>query len=186
MIYWGDFVLYLFVEGPDDKRLISHLFSDIQEKQIYEYATKKQSSVSNLIKVINKNPEWEYIFFTDSDTKSAEERRNDIKNKWNDIDEERIVVVCLEIESWYYAGMSQELCNKYKIKYEKKADDVCKERFISLISKSRRTRTEILIESANNFDIKLACQRNKSFDEFYKCFLQIEKEELPLSCLIEH
>lgn len=171
MIGWGDIVLYLFVEGPDDKRLINCLFSDVQDKQFYEYARKKQSCVSNLVKTINNTPGWQYIFFADSDTKSIEQKRKDIKNKWNDLDEEKIVIVCIEIESWYYAGMSQELCEKYKIKYQTDSNNVCKENFIALISKSRRTKTEIQIEAANTFDIALARQRNESFNLFCNNYL---------------
>lgn len=62
MIGWSDFMLYLFVEGSDDRRLINKLFFNVQDKKLYEYSNKKASCVSNLIKTINNTPGWQYIF----------------------------------------------------------------------------------------------------------------------------
>ena len=177
MIGWGDNMLYLFVEGPDDERLVRFLFSNISDKKIYPYANKKNHIIANLIKAINNTPGWQYIFFVDSDTKKAEERIKDVKNKWNAIDEGRIVVVCLEIESWYYAGMRKEFCERFKVRYQTDANTVCKEQFVSFIKKSRRSKSEVLIEAVNDFDLSLAGERNASFNSFFNKYLYNNKEE---------
>lgn len=167
MTGWGDRMWYLFVEGPDDERLIASLFSNIVNKRIYQYSNKRQCDVAKFIRGINHNANWEYVFFADSDTKNIDEKRKDIKCKWRDLKEDKIVIVCIEIESWYYAGMTQELCNKYKIKYQVDANHICKEQFATLIAQSRLSRHEILIEAAAHFDVNLAQKRNCSF----KCFI---------------
>ena len=172
MIGWGDSMWYLFVEGPDDERLIASLFAATEDKRIYQYSNKRHRDVAKFIKVINQKADWKYVFFTDSDTKNPCDRKNDIKSKWPDLDEEKIIVVCIEIESWYYAGMSQALCEKYKIKYQYDANNICKEQFTTLIAQSRLSRHEILIEAATHFDINLAQRRNSSFKSFYKQYVE--------------
>ena len=48
MIGWGDNMLYLFVEGPDDERLVRFLFSNISDKKIYPYANKKNHIIAKI------------------------------------------------------------------------------------------------------------------------------------------
>lgn len=164
-------MLYIFTEGPDDERLIfNHLFKDIEDKKSILYANRKQKYISSLIKSIEKSND-DYIFFCDSDSKSVSDRRQEKMNKYNISNPEKIIVVDLEIESWYYSGASEELCKNLKIKYKYSDGNISKERLANLIKNSNYTRTEILITITNNFLKSLACERNQSFlffDNLYK------------------
>ena len=167
-------MLYLFVEGADDRRLVNVLFHNTEEKSIIEYSRRNNSSIAKFIRALNGTSD-RYIFFADSDTKSMDQRKSDIKTKFKSINEDQIVIVCIEIESWYYAGMNVELCQKNKIKFKDDANRVSKEGFLSLIKKCSLQKTEIMIEVAKMFDVDLARKRNASFSDFYDRYIKNEE-----------
>ena len=56
-------------------------------------------------------------------------------------------------------------CNKYKIKYLPRTDDVSKEKFDSMLPKNQ-THISFQREILNNFDSECAKNRNYSFEIF--------------------
>lgn len=117
-ICWVINMLYIFVEGPDDERYISRIISPLLcSTQIVRYAGMPNSKVNSFLQTISQTPSWDYIFLGDADGKTIEERRNCLTAKYTKLSPEKTFIVEYEIESWYYAGATEENCKKLKLKH---------------------------------------------------------------------
>lgn len=97
------------------------------------------------------------------------EKKREIKKEFRNIDENKIIVVIKEIESWYLAGLNDENAKKFKISPVKikTTDSITKEQFNNLIPrKFRYSRMDFMIEILKCFSIEMGRQRNKSFRYF--------------------
>ncbi|MEL4897816.1 hypothetical protein [Crocosphaera sp. Alani8] len=110
----------------------------------------------------------DYIYLADNDNATCIiEKKEIIKNRFNNIDWKTIIVVCKEIESWYYAGLTEEEFKKLGIekpgKY-KNTDNLIKEQFNRSIPKNFNSRVDFMIEvlKAYNLNTVINKQSNKS------------------------
>ena len=87
-------------------------------------------------------------------------------NKLRAVDEDRIIVVIKEIESWYCAGLRDEDLKKFKIYSSKTTDTITKDQFNKLIPKVFTSRIDFMLETLKWFSIEIAKQKNKSFSYF--------------------
>jgi len=101
--------LYIFVEGNDDERFFNKvLVPKFKEKYDYvkliKYARWKKESVNNYIKSI-KAMGADYIFVADiNNSPCITAKKERIQSIYKKIDNDKIIVVIKEIESWYLAG----------------------------------------------------------------------------------
>ncbi len=146
--------LFIWVEGPDDKRFIETViipyFKNKYDKiNIIEYAKKTTKSIENFIKSI-KSMKADYIYLADIDNiVCITEKRAKIIEQIKNIDENAIIIVCKEIESWYYAGLDEEEFKELGIKKSskyKKTDNLIKEQFDQSIPKKFNSRVDFMIE----------------------------------------
>ena len=131
--------LIIFVEGRDDMEFFTKIIKPIFEKtynwvEIRQYARFKKEYIIEFIKNI-KSTGNDYIYVTDINratciTAKKQKEQNIIKN----IDEDKIIIVIREIESWYLAGLDDEDSEKLKINSLKSTNDINKEQFNKLIS----------------------------------------------------
>lgn len=111
-------MLYVFLEGPDDERFFSKVMAALLGECHYVlYANMPNSKVNNYIKSIDQTPTSDYIFLVDGDGKSIEDRKSCIMSKYTKLSIEKVFVVQFEIESWYYAGASEDDCHKLKLRH---------------------------------------------------------------------
>ena len=100
--------LYIFVEGNDDNRffsrIVKNLFKDsYNEIEIYEYSQKTKEYIQAFLESIRKMGA-EYICQSDLDeAPCATKRKEKLREKFSSFEENRIIVVKIEIESWYLA-----------------------------------------------------------------------------------
>lgn len=159
--------LYIFVEGLDDKRFLSNFMKGCNIL-ILEYASEKKEKTESYIKSINSMPHADYLFFADSDGKTVDETKIYIKNVYGSIDTEKIVVVQYEIESWYYAGLSQEDHERLKLKkYEYNTNSLTKEMFNAKLPKLAE-RVYYMQEILRCYNIREARQRNNTVNLFFE------------------
>jgi hypothetical protein len=165
--------LFIFVEGPDDDRffnkIVKGLFKDrYNEIEILEYSRKTGEYINNFLKNIGKMGA-EYICQSDLDeVPCATERKEKLKERFSGFEENRIIVVKIEIESWYLALLDDDACRKLRIKPSeiRNTDHINKENFNSLIPKRFDSRVDFMVEILNCASIETAMQRNTSFKYF--------------------
>ena len=157
----------------DDERFFESVIKPVFKKnydyiEVRKYAQKTKKYIFNLLKTI-KSMKNSYIYFSDiNDTPCITLKKQEILKIYKNIDEDRIVVVIKEIESWYLAGLDDATCRGFGITGFDNTDDITKGRFKSLWRRSERFDSEIdfIQEILKYFDIETAKRKNKSFRYF--------------------
>ena len=170
-------ILYIWVEGDDDERFFNKiLFPKFQKKydavRIIKYAMMKKEKVNSFVESI-KSMGADYIYLTDiNDSPCITAKKEETRSKHENIDNDQIIVVAEEIESWYLAGLDNKVCKQLKIDNFANTDNVAKEEFNVLIPKKFTSRIDFMSEILKNFSIEIAKQKNNSFQylvEKYDC-----------------
>lgn len=159
-------MLYVFVEGNDDKRFILKFLNNCNV-EIIEYASDKKEKTDNFIKSIKSMPYADYLFLADADGKTIADTKAYIKSIYTNIDIDKIFVVQYEIESWYYAGLNQANHNKLRFKsYIHDTNSLTKEMFNSKLPKLS-DRIFYMQQILNCYCVQEARQRNCSINSFF-------------------
>ncbi len=163
-------MLVIFVEGETDKIFFKKL---IEPKLNYscfsyrDYAQEGKKKISSYLRSLQlmKN---DYIFVSDlDDHNDIEFKINKLKDKYNHIDEDKIVMVIKEIEGSYLAGLTKDSLKKRKIKYTKNTtDSLSKEEFEQVCKLEPANKTSYLLDILEDYDINEAMTKNKSFNDF--------------------
>ena len=161
--------LFIWVEGDDDIRFFDRIIKPVFEKkynfvEVRACAQLKKKKIANFIKSI-KAMKADYIYVADiNNSPCITAKKQKIKN----IEQNRIIIVIKEIESWYLAGLSSEDSEKFKIRPFKTTDNVNKEAFDKLRPKSFDSRLDFMLEILKYFSIEIAKEQNQSFKYFIK------------------
>lgn len=171
---------FIFVEGPDDERYIKRILSPlIGECNIVEYSTLTQKKINQFIQSVDCMASCDYIFLGDADGKTIEERKLCLLEKYQSLSPEKTFVVQYEIESWYYAGVTEAEAKKMKLKhFVLKTDMLTKENFYSKISRMSEKRI-IMDNMLEVYSLEYAVTRNDSL----KRLLSYIKKERTLSAV---
>jgi len=172
-------LLFIWVEGDDDERffnkvLVPKFLEKYSGVKIIKYATMKREKVDNFIKSI-KAMGADYIYLTDiNNSPCVTAKKEETHSKYKNIDNEKMIVVIKEIESWYLAGLDNKVCRQLKINNfaDTDTDNVTKEKFNALIPKKFTSRIDFMSEILKYFSIEIAKQKNNSFQYFvekYDC-----------------
>lgn len=164
-------MLFIFVEGSADERLLKVFYPDNQSKYI-KYSEKSYKAVNNYLRGL-KRSNLDYLFFADADKLDIEERERAVLEKYKDCEQEKIRVVQLEIESWYIAGINQKCSSALNLKYLRNTDDITKEQFNAMIPKQfKGSKIDFMLELIKCFDSNEAISKNKSFRMFFEKYKQ--------------
>ena len=178
--------LYILVEGEDDVRffgrIVKPLFvSRYDSVEIIPYASIKRVKVNNfLISMVQmKN---DYIFVADIDTESSVRDKKQILYHWySNVGGSNIVIVIIEIESWYYAGLPDEVLKKFGLPALPSTDELTKEDFNALIPPSFDSRIDFMFEILKSFSPATAARHNRSFKFFFDRYHIEDPAALPSS-----
>ena len=113
-------LLFIWVEGDDDERffnkvLVPKFLRKYSGVKIIKYATMKREKVYNFIKSI-KAMGADYIYLTDiNNSPCITAKKEETHSKYKNIDNDKMIVVIKEIESWYLAGLDNKVCRQLKI-----------------------------------------------------------------------
>lgn len=163
--------MFIWVEGDDDERFFKRIIEpDLRKKYRFvetrRYATLKKEKIDNFLRSI-KSMGADYIYVTDiNDSACVTAKKKETLSKLRNVDEERIIVVIKEIESWYLAGLSDAMAKRFGIRDLTATDAITKEQFNGLIPNKFDSRIDFLLEILNVFSIAIAKQKNKSFRYF--------------------
>lgn len=167
-------MVYVFVEGPDDERFFSKIYGEVFcNPKFIQYAGWTPVKINNFLRSIKCTNGDEYIFLGDADGKTIDEKKGILIQRYSNLDDDRLFIVQYEIESWYYAGVDQDSCQKLKLKqYIYNTDTLTKEQFNSKLPK-KSERKFIMLKLLEVYELSLAIQRNNSLSIFDSA---IEKE----------
>jgi hypothetical protein len=162
--------LHIWVEGDNDRRffenIIAPMFKNSFNKvDIIQYRQMKKQYVNAIIKKIKgKN---EYIFTKDMDFPACMTLKKDsIIKSYSNIDINKIVIVIMDIEAWYLAGLDRENCDKLKVKYFVTTDGMTKTEFDHIKPKEFTSDIDFRMEIMKRYDLDVAKLKNKSFKYF--------------------
>ena len=165
--------LYILVEGEDDVRFFGRILKPLfvsryDSVEIIPYASIKRVKVNNfLISMVQmKN---DYIFVADIDTESSVRDKKQILYHWySNVGGSNIVIVIIEIESWYYAGLTDAVLQKFGLPALPSTDEMTKEDFNALIPPSFDSRIDFMFEILKSFSFVTAARHNRSFQFFFE------------------
>ena len=163
-------MIYIFVEGDDDKNFFEKIILPIYPDylQIIEYSQRRAKDIQGYIHSINSMPDADYLFFGDEDGIGIENKKNALLNKYSFLDRKKLFIVQYEIESWYYAGVCLTDCKALKLtKYQEETNSLTKEQFYSKLP-SRINRKEIMLQMLDCYSKELAEGRNRNFYSIYR------------------
>jgi hypothetical protein len=165
-------LMALFVEGNDDERFVKRVVIPRLGGGLttfpMKYAEEPPQKVNAFIESICKT-EGSYLFFADIDEASCvTAKKAALAEVYPALSVDRIVVVCAEIEAWYYAGLPATKPPLLRGLHQLNTDHFTKEACKTLRPTAVRSRVDFLIELLKVFSFEDANQRNTSFGYFCK------------------
>ncbi len=163
--------LWVLLEGSDDERFFEKIKPTFEKKfdfvQSWKYAQEPPKKTRNFLKSI-KSMKSAYLFWADINSLPCISAKKDATKKIfsRRLDEDNIIVIIKEIESWYLAGLDNRSCKEIGISSFSNTDEITKERFNSLIPKKYDSRIDFMIEILKRFSIETAKKKNRSFNYF--------------------
>jgi len=169
--------LFIFVEGNDDDRFFQSIIVPKLEKsydniEIVNYAQMKKEKTENYLR--SAKSMGDYIFVSDiNSSPCVTEKKQKLCNEYNNLDEEKIVIVVKEIESWYLAGLDGNSLQDFRneITDHTFTETITKEDFNKLIPRKYDSRIDFMQEVLKHFSIDVAKQKSRSFKYFYENYI---------------
>lgn len=168
--------LYILVEGPSDddfaKLVLSPLFqSQYTWVQTDRYAQKNQTDLNKFIQTIPKLGA-DYIFISDLDEHPCiSTKKEKLKRKYQALDHAKIIIVKMEIEGWYLAGLPLTQIQTWKMTDYITTDTLTKEQFNAFKPKQFISNLVFMRAILKVYDPNIAQQKNQSFNYFYTKYL---------------
>ena len=171
--------IFILVEGDDDERFFDRVISPLYEQicdhvHLWKYSQQKLKKVNGFLNSIDAM-QADYIFVADmDDSPCVTAKKEQIKSQFKKLSENRILVVCREIESWYLAGLNDDSRRQIKIRRSyNNTDRISKEQFDRMMPQKFVSRIDFMQEIMKLFDRETALSKNTSFEYF----MQKYKEE---------
>ena len=168
--------LIIFVEGPDDLNFFSNIFEplfikDFENIKILTYGGKTTKSVNNYVKSI-RAMEDKLIIQADYDNSPCYTNKIEkLLEKYRRLIKEDVIISKKMIEGWYIAGLNIKVQRDIKLKKViTNTNDLDKNQFNSIIPDGK-SRSDIMKEMLNKYNLECACVQNISMDYFCKKWL---------------
>jgi predicted ATP-dependent endonuclease of OLD family len=171
--------LYLFVEGPDDKRFFNRIIRELLSLKydyikLIEYAGLSKKELIGFTRGL-KGGESDYMFVSDlNDAPCVSIRKEKIIQKYRNkqIAKEKIVVVVKKIEGWYLAGLNEDNSKRLRTGNTRNTEKIDKIAFDNARRKKFDSREDFMIELLNCYSVETATTKNRSFKYFIEKFCQ--------------
>lgn len=163
--------LFLLVEGNDDERFFSRVIRPLLMRHyvsvdIIPYASMKSSQVCRYIKGLYTMG-YDFILVADIDQEpSVPEKKQVLMARFSNLQQDRIMVIVKEIESWYLAGLDDRASAAVGMRKLKTTDFLTKEHFNRWIPAHYGSRIAFMIECLEHFSLAVAIEKNRSFRYF--------------------
>ncbi|MFC1715208.1 hypothetical protein ACFL6S_16185 [Candidatus Poribacteria bacterium] len=166
--------LLIWVEGPSDQRFFDKVIKPEFERKygrnkvhIRQYSNMNKESVIKVTDDFEANDDH-YICVRDMDkapcvsAKKQEMRKGEFEN----VPDDRIIVVIKEMEGWYLAGLNDDSCKRLGFSSLSSTDKTGKGQFKRLQRVKFGSGRDFMIEILKSFDIETAKRKNESFKYF--------------------
>jgi len=170
--------LFILVEGPDDERfckriLREHLRPKWRLNQVVPYAHENAEFVSRLVDAIKSGTGSDYVLMADRRPEPCvTAKRSALLKRFRAIHQDRIIVVGIEIEAWYLAGLNKKNSAKLGVQNYASTDNVTKEEFNAAIPRRfSSSRADWLLEILRIYSVQTAIGKNRSFAYFADKYL---------------
>lgn len=174
--------LFIFLEGTDDVRFFEHVIRPrflhaYGSVELVTYACMKSIKVDRFIRGITAM-NHDYIIVADIDQEpGVQAKKKVIMSRFTEADYHRIMVIIMEIESWYIAGLDRTAATELGLHDHETTDFVTKEIFNRWVPPKYPSRIAFMIDILNHFSLTVAKNKNRSFDYFLKHFLIANPDE---------
>jgi hypothetical protein len=168
--------LFIFLEGTDDVRFFEQVVRPrflhaYETVDLITYASTKSVKVDRFIRGINAM-HHDYIIVADIDQEpGVPAKKKVILSRFIEADYNRVMIIVMEIESWYLAGLDRAASSAIGLHDHESTDFVTKEIFNRWIPRNYPSRIAFMIEVLKHFSLTVAKKKNKSFGFFLKHFL---------------
>ena len=165
--------LFIFIEGNDDERFFRRIIRPLfaaryQSVELIMYACMKSTRVCKFIKSVSSLGH-DFILVADIDEEpGVKAKKSVIRHRFCTVDDDDIMVIIKEIESWYLAGVDDHAANQMGVHPPRYTDRITKEDFNRRIPRSYTSRVAYMIDILNFFSINTAKKKNRSFRFFMK------------------
>lgn len=160
-----------FVEGPDDERFIQQV---VQPKlatdnvNTHRYSKQPDLSVDQAIAGFQGMYRSLYLLGDYDEGKqgcqSIPERKEFVKNKFENIRLDQIILAVDEIEAWYLAGIDSQSASDLGISPLSHTNNVNKDDFINKLNESKfNSKKNFQMEIIKSFSVPTAKEKNSSF-----------------------
>ena len=163
--------LFVWVEGASDARFFEAVLRPFLENkynsvEVRTYATLKKTKVVNILRGIREAGN-DYILVADIDQERCVTAKKEVLVKrFCNLNPRRIRVVVKEIESWYLAGLDDNVSSFLGLPVFSATDTVTKEDFNELIPEKFDSRIDFMMEMLKYFLPGVAVGKNRSFAYF--------------------
>ncbi|HTY15952.1 MAG TPA: hypothetical protein VMC42_09625 [Methanoregulaceae archaeon] len=174
--------LFIFLEGTDDVRFFEHVVRPrflhaYASVELVTYACMKSIKVDRFIRGITAMNN-DYIIVADIDQEpGVAAKKKVIMSRFIEADYNRIMVIIMEIESWYVAGLDRTAAMDLGLRDHETTDFVTKEVFNRWVPPKYPSRIAFMIDILTRFSLTVAKKKNKSFGYFLKHFLIANPDE---------
>lgn len=167
--------MYIWVEGDDDQRFFEEIIqSKLNQKyqyvKIIQYAKMTKQKVNSYLESITSMQDTDYIFTADIDTcPDIQTKKQRIQHTFENVHENKIVIIVKMIEGWYLAGLDENSYKKLGISAKKKfttTDDMTKQQLDALIPKKFDSRIDFMQQILHYFSWEIAKRKNTSLSHF--------------------
>ena len=168
--------ILFFLEGNDDERFFTRVIAPPLESQnytvrIWKYAREKRKRTIQLLKSV-QGAGMAYVFVRDiDDAPSVQAKKEEMIRCFEVVSDGDIVVVVMEIESWYLAGARPALLKRIGAEGYGDTDYITKEQFNQLIPRPM-SRIVFMQEILKHFDLEGAKEKNASFRYFMRRWIE--------------
>ena len=165
-------ILYLLVEGTDDRRFCEEALVPVFKQTydhvaIWEYSQQNLAKTSDFIRSIG-SMNADYILFGDIDERPCvTATKEELAGQFPPLAWDRAVVVRREIEAWYLAGLDEAAYRELGLDPVRDVDAVTKERFDHLVG-GRVNHTNAMVNILDRYDLEAARRRSPSFRYFWQ------------------
>ncbi len=163
--------LFILVEGEDDVRFFGRIvkpffISRYDSVEIVPYACTKREKVSRFLKSVRLMHN-DYIFVADIDNeRSVADKKQILYYRYSEVEGKDIVIVIMEIESWYLAGLPPGISHHLRLQSFPATDTMTKEDFNRVMPARFSSRIDFMFEILKFFSVDEAVRRNRSFSYF--------------------
>lgn len=164
--------VYIYIEGDHDEIFVNFILYEYVWKNFgidlhpIPYAQKTPKLVNKSIK---SKYRYEYLFLSDLDSEThpcITSMKKERFKKYDALDCSKIIIVKEEIESWYLAGVDNDIGKFKDWEIPIRTDGIKKEDFDDIYISSFDSKKDCLKEIAKYYDFDLAIERNASFKYF--------------------